>query len=223
MQKDIDQVSEIILSEINVKKIEYISDSDYLTKKIKPNYKVLGPKYGKEITLIANALSNFDNDDIKNLEINKNYKINNDISISLSDVEITSSDIPGCIVTSNDGLTVARTDVTISKDLKEEGIAREFINRIQNIRKNNSFNVTDKINILVENNELLLEAIQNNLTYICDETLAEKLSFKSKLDASAYKTELTEKITANVIVNKNRLIWSKKLHIQKMSLMNLKS
>jgi len=202
IQKDIDQVSEIILSEINVKKIEYIqANSNYLTKKIKPNYKILGPKYGKEITLIANTLSNFDNDDIKNLEITKKYKINKDISISLNDVEITSSDIPGCIVASNDGITVA-LDVTISKELKEEGIAREFINRIQNIRKNNSFSVTDKINILVENNELLLEAIQNNLTYICNETLAENLSFKLKLDTSKYKIELTEKITANVIVNK---------------------
>jgi len=174
---------------------------NYLTKKIKPKIKILGPKYGKEITLIANTLSNFDNDDIKNLEITKKYKINKDISISLNDVEITSSDIPGCIVASNDGITVA-LDVTISKELKEEGIAREFINRIQNIRKNNSFSVTDKINILVENNELLLEAIQNNLTYICNETLAENLSFKLKLDTSKYKIELTEKITANVIVNK---------------------
>ena len=135
MQKDIDQVSEIILSEINVKKIEYIqANSNYLTKKIKPNYKILGPKYGKEMTLIANALSNFDNDDIKNLEITKKYKINKDISISLNDVEITSSDIPGCIVTSNDGITVA-LEVTISKELKEEGIAREFINEFKILEK----------------------------------------------------------------------------------------
>ena len=202
MEKDINQVSEVVLSEINVKKIEYIdSNSNYLTKKIKPNYKVLGPKYGKDIKLIASTLSRFNNTDIKNLEITKSHTINKDISISLDDVEITSSDIPGCVVASNDGVTVA-LDVTISKELKEEGIARELVNRIQNIRKNNSFNVTDKINILLENNELLLEAVQNNLTYICDETLAENLSFKSKLDASSSKIELIENITANVIVNK---------------------
>ena len=201
MLKDIKQVSEIILNEINVKKIDYIeSESNVLTKKIKPNYKVLGPKYGRDMKLIAKAISEFNNDAIKELEKKGKYRVNKDISITLADVEISSSDIPGCVVANNETITVA-LDIKISNKLKEEGIAREFVNRIQNIRKNNLFSVTDKINITLENNDSLVHAIQNNLTYICNETLAEKVVFVTEIE-SAEVIELVDKITAKVVVKK---------------------
>ena len=140
-------------------------------------------------------------DDIKKLEKKGCFVINDSITISLSDVNITSVDVPGCIVSSSDEVTIA-LDVNITKSLKEEGLAREFVNRIQNLRKNKFFNVTDRIVILIENNELLSSAIQNNLTYICNETLAEKLEF-TKLNGEDFdEFELVEKINAKVSIKK---------------------
>jgi len=182
MEANIKAVENIILSEINVKKIEYLTaDSEVLTKQIKPNFKNLGPKYGKDMKLIAGTIAQFTASDIKTIEQNGAFSINESICIDLTDVEISSADIPGCIVSSNDGVTVA-LDITLSKKLKEEGLAREFINRIQNLRKDKGFEVTDKINILVEKNEALSSAIQNNFIYICDETLADQLTFIDKLN-----------------------------------------
>ena len=202
MQEDIEQISTIILSEINVKEIEYLTeDSDVLTKKIKPNFKTLGPKFGKEMKLISGAIAQFNPDNIKKIEKEGSYKINDKITIDLTDVEISSADIPGCIVISNDGVTVA-LDINISDELKEEGLAREFINRIQNLRKDKDFEVTNKVNILVENNEQLSSAIQNNFTYICDETLASKLEFVEVIDSEADEIELVDQITAKVSIKK---------------------
>ena len=202
MQEDIEQISTIILSEINVKEIEYLTeDSDVLTKKIKPSFKTLGPKFGKEMKLISGAIAQFNSDNIKQIEKEGSYKINDKITIDLTDVEISSADIPGCIVSSNDGVTVA-LDINISDELKEEGLAREFINRIQNLRKDKDFEVTNKVNILVENNEQLSSAIQNNFTYICDETLASKLEFVEVIDSEADEIELVDQITAKVSIKK---------------------
>jgi isoleucyl-tRNA synthetase len=202
MQQDIEQISAIILSEINIKEIEYLTeDSDVLTKQIKPNFKTLGPKFGKDMRLIAAAIAQFTSDDIKQIEKEGTYVINENITIDNTDVEITSADIPGCIVSSNDGVTVA-LDINISVSLKEEGLAREFINRIQNLRKDKNFEVTDKVNILVENNEQLSSAIRNNFTYICDETLASKLEFVEKTDDDANEIELIDNITAKVSIKK---------------------
>ena len=122
-------------------------------------------------------------------------------SIDLKDVEISLADIPGCIVSSNDGVTVA-LDITLSQELKEEGLAREFINRIQTLRKDKGFEVTDKINILVEKNEALSSAIQNNFIYICDETLAEQLEFIDELNNAEDRIELVDKISAKVSIKK---------------------
>jgi len=202
MQQDIEQVSAIILSEINVKEIEYLTeDSDVLTKKIKPNFKTLGPKFGKHMKLISVAIAQFTADNIKQIEKEGSYIINDEITLDLTDVEISSADIPGCIVANNDGVTVA-LDITLSDELKEEGLAREFINRIQNLRKDKAFEVTDKVNILVENNEQLSSAIQNNFAYICDETLAGKLEFVEESDNEADEIELVDQITAKVSIKK---------------------
>jgi isoleucyl-tRNA synthetase len=202
MRQDIEQVSDVILSELNVKEIEYLTeDSDLLSKQIKPNFKTLGPKFGKDMKLITRKIAQFSSEDIKEMEKEKEYQINNDILIDITDVEITAADIPGCIVSSNDGVTVA-LDINISASLKEEGLAREFINRIQNLRKEKALKVTDKVIVLIENNEQLRSAIQNNFTYICDETLADKLEFVKTTDADADEIELVEQITAKVSIKK---------------------
>ena len=202
MQQDIEQISSIILSEINVKEIEYLTEgSNVLTKQIKPNFKTLGPKFGKDMKLISGVITKFTSEDIKKIEKEGSYRINDKITIDLTDVEISSADIPGCIVANNNGITVA-LDITISDDLKEEGMAREFINRIQNLRKDKGFEVTDKVNILVENNERLKPAIQNNFAYICDETLADKLKFTEVIENNVDMIDLVDKITAKVSIKK---------------------
>ena len=203
MQKDIEGVSSIILSEINVKEIEFLAkDSDVLTKQIKPNFKTLGPKFGKDMKLISGVVNQFSADDIKKIEKDGNYIINNNITIDVSDVEITSKDIPGCIVASNNSLTVA-LDITLSDELKEEGLAREFINRIQNLRKDSGLEVTDKVIIQVEKNDSLTSAIKNNFTYICDETLAVQLDFEAHTVLNGYEIELIDNISTKVLIIKH--------------------
>jgi len=203
MQKDIDGVSTIILSEINVKEIEFLGkDSDVLTKQIKPNFKTLGPKFGKDMKLISGVVNQFSADDIKKIEKDGNYLINESITIDISDVEITSKDIPGCIVATNNGLTVA-LDITLSDELREEGLAREFINRIQNLRKDSGFEVTDKVKIQVEKNDSLTAAIKNNFTYICDETLAVQLDFEVHTILNGSEIELIDNISTKVLIIKN--------------------
>ena len=203
MQKDIEGVSTIILSEINVKEIEFLGkDSDVLTKQIKPNFKTLGPKFGKDMKLISGVVNQFSADDIKKIEMDENYPINESITIDISDVEITSKDIPGCIVATNNGLTVA-LDITLSDELREEGLAREFINRIQNLRKDRGFEVTDKVKIQVEKNDSLTAAIKNNFTYICDETLAVQLDFEVHTILNGSEIELIDNISTKVLIIKN--------------------
>ena len=203
MQKDIDGVSTIILSEINVKEIEFLGkDSDVLTKQIKPNFKTLGPKFGKEMKLISGVVNQFSADDIKKIEKDGNYLINESITIDISDVEITSKDIPGCIVATNNGLTVA-LDITLSDELREEGLAREFINRIQNLRKDSGLEVTDKVKIQVEKNDSLTAAIKNNFAYICDETLAVQLDFEEHSIMNGSEIELIDNISTKVLIIKN--------------------
>jgi len=203
MQEDIDGVSTIILSEINVKEIEFLGkDSDVLTKQIKPNFKTLGPKFGKDMKLISRAVNQFSADDIKKIERDENYPINESITIDISDVEITSKDIPGCIVATNNGLTVA-LDITLSDELREEGLAREFINRIQNLRKDSGLKVTDKVKIQVEKNDSLTAAIKNNFAYICDETLAVQLDFEEHSIMNGSEIELIDNISTKVLIIKN--------------------
>ena len=203
MKQDIEEISRIVLSEINVKEIAYLTEnSDVLTKKIKPNFKTLGPKFGKDMKLISNVITNFTSNNIKQIEQEGVYEINDTITIDLTDVEISSADIPGCIVANNDRVTVA-LDITLSAELKEEGLAREFVNRIQNIRKDNGFKVTDKINIIVENNEQLKSAIQNNFAYICDETLTDKLEFSQNIESETNEIELIDRISVKVSIKKH--------------------
>ncbi len=204
MGTSIKGVEKIILSEINVKEIEYLTvDSGILTKQIKPNFKTLGPKFGKDMKLISGAIAQFTNEDIKEIERDGSYKINDTITINLTDVEISSADVPGYIVSSSNGVTVA-LDITISQNLKDEGLAREFVNRLQNLRKEKNFEVTDMIHIEVEKNQAITNAINNNLEYICSETLAKALSFTEDSSFEGETIDLIDTLTANVKIIKIR-------------------
>ncbi len=184
---EINLVADLIKAEVNVKEIELINDSSgILTKQIKPNFKALGPKFGKEMGIIAQKIKEFSQEDIKNIEKNNTFELfinQKTIEITLDDVEISSQDIPGWLVTNNNGQTVA-LDITITENLKQEGIARELVNRIQNIRKENNFEITDKIAITIQKNKELEQAVQNNFEYITNETLTEKLEFVDILENS---------------------------------------
>ncbi|MAO71755.1 MAG: isoleucine--tRNA ligase [Flavobacteriales bacterium] len=202
MKSYINSVEDILLSELNIKEIELISvESDILTKQIKPNFKILGPKFGKDMKFIASKINQFTPEDIKQIETEREYRINTDISIHLSDVEISSADIPGWQVLSQDGLTVA-LDVTITESLKEEGLARELVNRIQNMRKDKGLEVTDKIEIYVEKNEVLENVLTNNLSYICGETLASDLKVVSEIENEKTYVELVDNISIYIEIKK---------------------
>jgi len=184
-KEDIEAVSELIKSEVNVREIQLLDDaSGILVKRIKPNFKTLGPKFGKDMKQIAQVVNAFSQDDIQKIEQNGELSIqleNKSIILQLQDVEISSQDIEGWMVATSGRLTVA-LDVTINEDLRNEGIARELINRIQNIRKDSGFEVTDKIAIKILKDGFIEVAVQNNIDYIKTETLTAELSFEDKLE-----------------------------------------
>ncbi|MES2827218.1 MAG: isoleucine--tRNA ligase [Bacteroidota bacterium] len=179
----IELVKELILSETNVKAIEYITDTaGFITKKIKPNFKALGQKAGKDMKAVAQAISEFTQDDIVKMENEGEIAIlDSRYLIALSDVEIMAEDIPGWQVANLGKLTVA-LDVTITEDLKQEGLSRELINRIQNLRKELGFEVTDRITVLVQNDNLIAAAVAQNKAYICSEILAAELTLSDSID-----------------------------------------
>jgi isoleucyl-tRNA synthetase len=185
-QKDeIIAISDLIKHEVNVKEIELLEDaSDILVKQIKPNFKVLGPRFGKDMKQVVAAIQNFDANDIQKIEEKGalDLEINGkSINLQLSDVEISSQDIEGWLVANQGAVTVA-LDVTITAALKSEGIARELVNRIQNLRKDSGFEVTDVIDVFILNNEFMDKAVQNNLEYIKTETLTHTLHTVNELE-----------------------------------------
>jgi isoleucyl-tRNA synthetase len=206
LQQQVEAVKNLILSEVNVKELEFITDaSGILVKKIKPNFKTLGPKCGKLMKQTATAITEFSQVDISKIE--KDGVFNLDVAgekfeISLSDVEILSEDIPGWLVTNIGSLTVA-LDITLTEQLQEEGIARELINRIQNIRKDSNFDVTDKIKLQIEKHNKINSSINNNKLYICTETLALSLNLVDKIDApDSIGIELIDGINTRIIISK---------------------
>ena len=173
------KVEDIIIEEINVKKIEYLEDetNSIIQKSAKPNFKVIGKKFGKQTQLVANAIKSLNNEQINLIEKkgNLDLKIDDNIfNIALEDIEIASEDIEGWLVASEDGITVA-LDTSLDQDLINEGIAREFINRIQNLRKELNFEITDKIKVYYSGNENITKAIENKSDYIKNEILATEL------------------------------------------------
>lgn len=202
----IEAVRSLILSEVNVKEIEYLTDgAGILVKKIKPNFKTLGPRYGKLMKQIAAVVATFNQADIADLEHSGLRKLqieSDEVELLLSDVEIMAEDIPGWVVASEGAVTVA-LDITITSSLKEEGVARELINRIQNIRKEKNFEVTDKIELKVEKIDEIVSAIQNNFSYICSETLADSLDLVDKLEnEDKIAVELTEELSTYILINR---------------------
>ena len=182
--EQIDKVKQLILSEVNVKEIEYISDTTgIISKKIKPNFKSLGKKLGSHMKAVAEKIQELDNTAIAAFEKNASIDINSNgetFTILISEVEIISDDIQGWLVASNNGITVA-LDTHISEDLKNEGFAREIVNKIQTERKESNFEVTDKI-ILHVQNQLVLNGILNSYKeYICNETLASDILFSDNV------------------------------------------
>ena len=174
-------ISEFIKSEINVKNVELVGDSSkILVKKAKPNFKVLGPKFGKDLKAVSYIIDNLNSKEIDKLEKEKVLIIENDIKLLPDDIEVYFEDIEGWQVVSENGTTIA-LDTKINEELKNEGIAREIVNRIQNFRKDSGFNVSDKIIIEIENNNLIEKAIFENIDYIKNETLAVELNFKENL------------------------------------------
>ncbi|HSV77006.1 MAG TPA: isoleucine--tRNA ligase [Bacteroidales bacterium] len=204
--EQIKSVEQLILAEVNVKEAEYlVDDSSVLVKKIKPNFRELGPRFGKQMKQIADAISGFSQEDIIRLETNQKYqlKVGSElIEILLSDVEIISEDIPGWLVANEGSLTVA-LDITITEALRREGIARELINRIQNLRKEKGFEVTDKIELFIQKHNEITDAIESNNDYICSETLASRLDYLERIDApERVEIELDDNIQTYVLVNK---------------------
>jgi len=178
----VEKVKELILSETNIKDIEYITDAaGFIKKKIKPNFKALGAKVGKDMKDVAAAINAFGQEEISTIETTGAIPVlDGKYDILLSDVEIIAEDVPGWQVANLGKLTVA-LDVTITDELKEEGIAREFINRVQNLRKTKGFEVTDKIKVSVNCGTEMWTAVENNLPYICAEILADELKLDNQL------------------------------------------
>lgn len=179
----VDLVKELILSETNIKDIEYIRDTaGFIKKKIKPNFKALGAKVGKDMKLVAQVINEMSQEQLATFEKEGVLLIPGTThQVELSDVEIIAEDIPGWQVTNLGNLTVA-LDVTITEELKQEGISRELINRIQNLRKELNFEVTDRINVTIENQPVIANAVHQNKLYICSETLANELTLTESID-----------------------------------------
>jgi len=183
----INDVKTIILSEVNIKSIEFISQNDpLLKKKAKANFKVLGPKYGKEMKEIASAVSSWTSEEVSFFEKEGKKEISlssGSIFLNNEEIEIVTADVPGWEIAAAGNITVA-LDISISKELEEEGVARDFVNKIQNLRKEQNLEVSDLIVIKVFCNQKDQEAIKNNLNYICSETLTDSLDFVSKLEGN---------------------------------------
>jgi isoleucyl-tRNA synthetase len=197
-------VEDLILSEVNVKEIEYINeDSGILVKKIKPNFKSLGPKYGKLMKQLAAAINQFTQDDIRKFEHEDEYQltINNEVIIlNADDIEISTEDIPGWSVANQDHITVA-LDMTLTAELMEEGLARELVNRVQNLRKEKGFEVTDRIILHIEKNKETLNAFNNFKDYVCSETLS-SMFIEEKLNNESEEFELIDDIKVKIFLEK---------------------
>jgi len=182
-QMKVELVKDLILSETNIKAIDFITDTaGFIKKKVKPNFKALGAKVGKDMKLVAEAISSMTQQDLAKFEKEGSILIpDTSYSILLSDVEIIAEDIPGWQVTNLGNLTVA-LDVSITPELKSEGLSRELINRIQNLRKELNFEVTDRITVNLQKDNLIANAVLQNKAYICEEILANDITLSDQIE-----------------------------------------
>ena len=181
MKQQFQKIEDLIKSEVNVKDISYLQDEEtgFISKKIKPNYVALGKRLGPKMKAVAAALAGFDQADISKLEKEGSYSLlieNEPVILQVTDVDITSEDIPGWMVANKGSLTVA-LDVTVTPELVEEGNAREIVNRIQKIRKDNGYELTDRILVQLTRHKELVASVNKYNTYICAEILADKMEF----------------------------------------------
>jgi isoleucyl-tRNA synthetase len=191
----LEDVTDIILSEVNIKEIDLLEDTEgVISKKIKPNFKTIGPKYGKQMKQIAAMVNQWGASEISTVEANDGWKgeIEGEaIELDMADFDIVTDDIPGWLVASEGRITVA-LDITLTDDLKSEGIARELVSRIQNFRKDSGLEVMDKIKLTFDTNDLVKTAIENNTDYIKAEVLALDIMFDSLQDSQGILAELEE-------------------------------
>ncbi len=209
MQEQLSRIEDLIKAEVNVKEIEYLgTDNTFIRKKIKPNFVALGKKLGPKMKAVSTALAQFTQEDIGKLEKEGHYNLSIDdehVILQIDEVEISSEDIPGWTVAAKGVLTVA-LDITITPDLEAEGNAREFVNRIQKIRKDNGFELTDRINVIVAAPNEVKNSLTQFKAYICAEILADSLEIVSDLQqhsniSSPMEIDINE-ILLNVIVSK---------------------
>ena len=205
-RRQLQGVENLILSEVNVKELQYLDDTEgVLVKKIKPNFKTLGPRFGKAMKAVSAAINSMSQSDIAMLEREGTFSINIDGSaqnIVIDDVEIFSEDIPGWLVANEDKFTVA-LDITITDELKNEGIAREFINRIQNLRKDAGYDVTDKVNISILKHQAINKAIEQHKEYIASQTLARDICLVDAMPCgSAANIEIDTDLFTSIKVEK---------------------
>jgi isoleucyl-tRNA synthetase len=200
-----ESVKDLILNEVNVKDVEYISDtSGILVKKVKPNFKTLGPKYGKMMKAISAVVDKMSQADIVAFEQKGNFNVQIEeeaISLGMEDLDVISEDIPGWLVANEGKITIA-LDISISSELRQEGIAREFINRIQNLRKDSGFDVTDKIVIDIQKNDAINSAVLNYKDYIGSQTLANKIELVESLSDDSREVEIDENIITRLKISK---------------------
>lgn len=191
-------VADLICSEVNVKELALLTDTGILVKSIKPNFKTIGPKYGKQMKAISALVQQFGQQEIAQIEQNAGWSgtiEGETITLDLADFEIQAQDIPGWLVANEGGLTVA-LDVTITAELKAEGIAREVVNRIQNLRKESALEVTDRILVQIDTTPTIQAAIAAHKSYICAEVLANDIQFETLAIA---KTEEIEAVADTAI------------------------
>lgn len=204
LQEQIQAVEEIIKSEVNIKEIEFIAANNQLIrKKIKANFKELGAKMGPRMKEVAQAITLMSQEDISLLEINSSFDLSlgqENVTIQIQDVEISSDDIPGMLV-GNKGILTVALDIQISPELEEEGLAREFVNKVQKIRKDNDFALTDRIQVVIEEHEMLKSALNNFNSYICTEILADKLDFSSEIQHGT-EIEVNDQ-SLKILISKN--------------------
>ena len=205
VKEHIEAVRSLILSEVNIKELEFIEDTTgVITKRIKPNFKTLGPRYGKQMKQISAMVAAFSQADIAQLERTDSWTTEIDgvkIEATAADFDITSEDMPGWLVTTEGKLTVAM-DITLTDELRKEGLARELVNRIQNIRKDSGFEVTDKIRVTFEKNDALRAAVSAYRDYIASQVLAvEILETESLTDAATQELDLDD-MTVKVLVKR---------------------
>lgn len=205
-EEQLEAVKDLILAEVNVKELEYLKDSSgVLVKKIKPNFKSLGPKYSKLMKDLSAVINSMSADDIRQFEQDGSYIVKvqeQEVVLVPEDVEIISEDIPGWLVANEGRLTVA-LDITVTEELRQEGIARELINRIQNLRKDSGFDVTDKISLTVERHEAINSAVEKHKAYIGSQTLAQEVILVENCnDSKAVIVEIDDEITTRIAIEK---------------------